>query len=476
MEMVTSPPTSGANPPEGGALAGRWLAGRLAVLTSATVAVTALTATAMAAGFARLAPCLAGGWRRSQTLPTVCYSDLSEIYLHRHAAFPALPYLSYRFEYPVLTGAFAYGAAAIAAGLHALGVPTGGADLYFAVSAVLLAACGIAAALCTARLPGARPADGVLVGVGLSLMAYLNWDLLAVLLTAAGLLAFARSRPLVAGALLGLGTAAKLYPVLVLGAVALALLRAGRPRTAGKAIVAGAGAWAAVNLPFLLTPLRHGWTYFYRFSAGRPADLGTVWDLVAHALPGRAVAGGLSVTTGHWVDLAEAVTLAAALAAVAALARFARRPPTVGQLAFLSVAAFLLTSKSWSPQYTLWLLPLAVGARLPGRAVAAWLATEVAFYVGVFWFLNGDVHGRGPAIGLSAILVLTAGRLVALAGLAVLTVRKVLVADELATPSARAAAARAWDLRTAYGPAGNAEIMAKRAGRGGRQQPDQAGG
>ena len=44
--------------------------------------------------------------------------------------------------------------------------------------------------------------------------------------------------------------------------------------------------------------------------------------------------------------------------------------PRVAQLAFLLVAGFLILNKVWSPQYSLWLVPLAVLAvhqRRPGR-------------------------------------------------------------------------------------------------------------
>lgn len=407
----------------------RWRARWAAAVTSTTAVVAAVTAAALGANAARLAPCLTGGWRRDRSFAAVCYSDVTSIYLHRHAAFPAVPYLSYRFEYPAVTGSFAYLMAAATAGLHHLGVPAGGADLYFACSATVLAGCAVVAACATTRLAGMGRADGLAVGVGLSFLAFVNWDLLAVALTAAALVALERRRPLVAGALLGLGTAAKLYPALVLGVAALTLLRAGRPRTAAATLAAGAAAWTAVNLPFLVTPLRHGWGYFYLFSAHRPADLGTVWNLLAHALSRRAVAGGLSVTTGHWVNLAEAVALAAGLTAVAALALFARRPPPVGQLAFLAVAVFVLTSKSWSPQYALWLVPLAVAARLPRRAVAGWLLVEAACYVGIFWFLDGAVHGHGPSIGLPAMLVLAAAHLAALGALVGMAAHDALVAD-----------------------------------------------
>ena len=60
--------------------------------------------------------------------------------------------------------------------------------------------------------------------------AFTNWDLLAVALATLGMWAWARRRPVLAGVLLGLGVAAKLYPVLILGALFLLCLRAGRLR------------------------------------------------------------------------------------------------------------------------------------------------------------------------------------------------------------------------------------------------------
>ena len=63
---------------------------------------------------------------------------------------------------------------------------------------------------------------------GLLMHGTTNWDLLAVALAGLGLLAWARSRPMVAGVLLGLATATKLYPVLFLVPLLFLCLRAGR--------------------------------------------------------------------------------------------------------------------------------------------------------------------------------------------------------------------------------------------------------
>ena len=91
-----------------------------------------------------------------------------------------------------------------------------------------------------------------------------------------GMWAWARRRPVLAGVLLGLGIAAKLYPLLILGALLLLCLRAGRlgawVRTAAAAVLS----WAAVNVPVaILAP--ENWSRFFRLNSERPIDWGTFW-------------------------------------------------------------------------------------------------------------------------------------------------------------------------------------------------------
>ena len=82
----------------------------------------------------------------------------------------------------------------------------------------------------------------------LMLAATINWDLLAMALTALAMLAWARRHPILAGILLGLGTAAKLYPLFVLAPLLVLSFRADCRRSCrllGGTVVA----WAVVNLP-----------------------------------------------------------------------------------------------------------------------------------------------------------------------------------------------------------------------------------
>ena len=88
---------------------------------------------------------------------------------------------------------------------------------------------------------------------------------------AGGLLAWARRRPVLAGVLLGLGGATKLYPLLLLGPLFLLCLRAGKMRAFGRTAAAAAAAWLAVNLPILLLFPR-GWAEFFRLNTERGVD------------------------------------------------------------------------------------------------------------------------------------------------------------------------------------------------------------
>jgi len=66
--------------------------------------------------------------------------------------------------------------------------------------------------------------------------------------------------------------------------------------------------------------------------------------------------------------------------------------PRLAQLCFLVVAAFLLTSKVWSQQFVLWVIPLAVLARPRWGAFLAWQAAEMAYFF-AFYAKMLDISG-----------------------------------------------------------------------------------
>jgi uncharacterized membrane protein len=331
--------------------------------------------------------CRDSGWAAPGNYTHACYSDIPPLYFGRGLADGEVPYIGQaedrQVEYPVLTGLVMW--------LTAQAVPSdaepGDRSLrYFDVNALALAVCAAIAVVATALTARNRPWDAAMVALapGLALAGTVNWDLYAVALLAAGMLAWARERPLLAGVLIGLATAAKFYPLFVLGPLLVLCLRAGRLRAFGTTLVAAAGAWAVVNLPVMVADFE-GWARFYRLSEERGAGFSSIWFVLSqqgHAVPEGSlnqVAGGL---------------FALSCLAVAVLGLRARRRPRLPQLAFLVVAAFLLTNKVYSPQYLLWLLPLAVLARPRWRDFLVWQAGEVVHFVGIWMLIAGYPPGN----------------------------------------------------------------------------------
>jgi len=334
--------------------------------------------------------CRGSGWVAPGNYVHACYSDIPPLYFGRGLADGEVPYIGQegdrQVEYPVLTGAVMW--------LTAQLVPDEGdaADAsartlrYFDVNALLLALCAAVAVAATALTAGRRPWDAALVALSpiLALSGTINWDLYAVALLALGMLAWARERPVAAGVLIGLAAATKFYPLFALGPLLVLCWRAGRLREYGATLVAAVCAWAAVNVPVMLVDL-DGWSRFYRLSEERGAGFGSIWFVLGQQ--GRAVPDGA-------LNLVSSGLFALACVGVAVLGLTAERRPRLPQLVFLVVAAFLLTNKVYSPQYALWLLPLAALARPRWRDLLAWQAAEVVHFVGTWLLIAGYPPGN----------------------------------------------------------------------------------
>jgi len=92
------------------------------------------------------------------------------------------------------------------------------------------------------------------------------------------------------------------------------------------------------------------------------------------------------------------VFFAAACVAIAVFALAVPRRPRLPQLCFLVLAAFLMTNKVWSPQYVVWLVPLAVLARPRLWPYLLWQLAEVAYFFGIWGFLIFVDISQGNAV------------------------------------------------------------------------------
>jgi hypothetical protein len=266
----------------------------------------------------------------------LCYSDVIAMHGDRYlgGGHPR-PYLDDKIEYPVLLGLL-------------LWLPhwvPGGAAAHFTVTYLFLSACLLAALLALERIPGARPA-WLGATPALALYAGLNWDLFPILLLALAALELYRRRHAAAAAAIGLGISAKLFPGVLLLPAAGALwggAEPGRGRRLTISALVMAGVILVVNLPVaVLAP--EGWSWFFRFNAGRGAE-NSAW----HAL---------GLPPGPLLELVSAGPLLAASAFALWASRAAARQGEAGRAvrlgAALALTVWIATNKVWSPQYALY--------------------------------------------------------------------------------------------------------------------------
>jgi len=372
--------------------------------------------------YVQKSPCADGVWTGNKQYTHVCYSDVVPLWSDERLDVGNVPYRDNAVEYPVLVGAFMWLTTGLTrAGQHVLTGPST-IELFGGLTCLLLAVCGLMAVAGTVGAAGRRPYDAALFALSPLLVfhAFSNWDLIAMAFASCALWAWAREKPVAAGVLIGLGTAAKLYPVFLLLPILVLAWRTGRWREAVWCAASAVLSWAAVNVPIAFG-YYDGWREFYAFSASRGTEASTFWYM-GHYVATVAIPNGWDAGYPRdWVPPSFLVALAcaAALGFVVWLALSAPVRPRVAQLAFLAVFAFLISTKVWSPQYSLWLVPLAALARPRWRFNILWQFSEVAVWVATLLLLLGYTDSdRGIDYGwLMLVLLIRDGFLIAMSAL-----------------------------------------------------------
>ncbi len=389
-------------------------------------------------------------WQNQRAYYEMCYSDTVPLYtaeLLNHGKFPyksswietdsqgkpqkqfdgniAVRYM----EYPVITGVYQYLSMALAKTYSALtnliAVPSiAEVVMFFNFSAFGLALAWFATVWSTAKLAGRRIWDAALVAGSpiLIFQIFTNFDALAVAFATGAVFAWARRRPVLAGVLIGLGVAAKLYPILLLIPLAILGLRSGRLREVGKTAVAAVMAWLLVNLPVMVLFPR-GWSEFFRLNARRGDDMDSLYNVVKSFTDWQ----GFDTHLGLWqpptiLNVVVLVLFVSCCAGIAYVALTAEQRPRLAQIAFLVVAAFLLTNKVWSPQFSLWLVPLAVLALPHRRILLAWMTVDALVWVPRMMYLYGEQNRGLPEQWFTTMVLL---RDIAVIGLCALVIRQI---------------------------------------------------
>ncbi|WJY93414.1 hypothetical protein CFAEC_13145 [Corynebacterium faecale] len=394
----------------------------------------------LAVGFLTKANCIQGGrgedgvialnWSGNRQYTSACYNDIVPLYGGRGLDSPGFPYayswqegdLTRYMEYPVLGGIFQWIAAIITRFLYPVvdilpfhSLPEAG--LYFIVTALGLAFFWVLVIRMMVELTGNRVWDTVLVAASplVAVHAFTNWDTPSIAAAVGALLAVKRGNPVWAGVLIGLGTAFKLWPLYLLGAFLVLGVRSGKLKEFFSMMGAAVIVWLVINVPVIIT-YPEAWYEFIRLNETRGAEWTTIYQILDRNLAAPINNPGVLNTLSF-------LFFAGACLAIAVFGLRVQRRPRVAELAFLIVAAFLLLNKVWSPQYSLWLVPLAVLALPHWRLLFPWMVVDAMVWPILMWHMLGTENMGLPGGVLDIVLIVRGGFIVAMV---VLVIRQML--------------------------------------------------
>jgi hypothetical protein len=337
---------------------------------------------------AKFSHCANTGWATPDQYVHACYSDLPALFEARGLSTNQWPFASddNSVEYPVITAMVMYVTS------FAANSPVS----YFNINIFFLILLFIATVLVVRKI---RPEFAYLVPVAPAMIAslFINWDLWAVATMMLAIYWFDRKQFLYSALLLGVSISTKFLPIFLLIPIVFIFWRENKIKEAFKYIAITFGTWLAINLPFALTTPT-GWWRFYKLNLDRGPDWGSIW-LALQQL-------GINFTNLNYLSI---LLLLIALTTIAILLFELKYTPSLASVAFFVIAAVMLASKVYSPQYVLWLTPLAVIALTNKKDLHAfwlWQATELIYHIAI-WQHLAQVTDAKFGLGLTPFAILT---------------------------------------------------------------------
>ena len=335
--------------------------------------------------FAKFSHCESHQWATPDQYIHACYSDIPALFGERGLDTGTWAFSSgdKSVEYPVITGAIMWLTAKI--------TPQSDfrASAYFNINALYIA---MLFALCTLLMYRITPRFAYLSVLSPAVIAslYINWDLWAIITMIGAIYLFDNHKYRWSAAALGVSIATKFMPVFLLIPIALILWRRRELQLAMQYVAITATTWLAINLPVILTTPQ-GWLRFYELNISRESDWGSLWYSLNLL--------GVNISS---LNLIAVFGLLAAFTAFALYVLELIEPPSLASVAFIVLAAVMILSKVYSPQYVLWLTPLAVMAISNSKDLPAfwiWQGAEIIYHVAIWQHL---AEVTGARFGLPA--------------------------------------------------------------------------
>jgi hypothetical protein len=344
-------------------------------------ALVALAILAALLSVAKFSHCANTGWATPDQYVHACYSDLPALFEARGLSTNQWPFASddNSVEYPVITAMVMYLTS------FAANSPVS----YFNINIFFLILLFIATVMLVRKI---RPEFAYLVPVAPAMIAsmFINWDLWAIASMMLAIYWFDRKQFTNSALLMGLSISTKFLPIFLLIPIVFIFWRENKIKEAIKYVAITFGIWLAINLPFAVTTPT-GWWRFYQLNLDRGPDWGSFW-LALQQL-------GINLTNLNYLSI---LLLLIALTSIAILLFEIKYTPTLASVSFFVLASVMLASKVYSPQYVLWLTPLAVIALTNKKDLHAfwlWQATELIYHIAIWQHLaqvTDAKFGLGP--------------------------------------------------------------------------------
>jgi hypothetical protein len=354
-------------------------------LKFATKSIILLAVITSLVSFAKFEHCVNTNWATPDVYVHACYSDFPALFGARDLIHKTWPYSSSMnaVEYPPLTGVVMWATSLLTPGGE------NAYRYYFLINALLIAFLFVGSAILLSRM---KPKFWYLLPLSpaVLLSLYINWDMWGIISTIAAIYWFDRKKYTKSAICLGVGIATKFFPIVLLAPIILLFIRKQERERAFKFLTVTMASWLAINLPFILMNFS-GWLRFFQLNTKRDADFGSLWFALQIF--------GIHVRNLNTISF---LNLLVGLAAFAVYFFGLERTPSLSSVAFTSLAIFTIANKVYSPQYVLWLTPLAIMAMRGLRdrkPFWIWQGAEVLYHFAVWEYLAGF---SGTRFGLPA--------------------------------------------------------------------------
>jgi uncharacterized membrane protein len=301
-----------------------------------------------------------------------CYTDIPALLSKRGLDTNTFPYLSATnsVEYPPVIGL----------GNWLISFITPAATPYrffFDINAIVIMVLFFITALIVREI---SPRHQYLLPLAPSVVAslFINWDIWAVVTTLAAIYCFDQKKYEQSGIWLGISISTKFFPIVLLLPIAIIFYRGGQLKQLLRYLLTTFCFWAAINIPIAFFYF-DGWWRFFKLNLERGADFGSIWYALSLL--------DLTVLKLNLIYPIISITLFMLLAYY-----LLKLPnlPNLAAVALFAVVIFTTFSKVYSPQYVLWLTPLAIIAlQRDGQLISFWFwqATEIIYHLAIWQYL-----------------------------------------------------------------------------------------